>query len=94
MEASVERLYLEAVVHSLAKPDVLLLLHVLAEVPGLLGDLALSGTHAGLSCVHVAEDLDGILSAALVGVNPVLAWRTQKTNVRADPRTPNVIDSP
>lgn len=94
MEASVERLYLEAVVHSLAKPDVLLLLHVLAEVPGLLGDLALSGTHAGLSCVHVAEDLDGILSAALVGVNPVLAWRTQKTDVRADPRTPNVIDSP
>lgn len=56
----------------------LLLLDVLAEVPGLLGNLGLSRTHAGLSCIHVAEDLDGILSAALVRVNPVLAWRTQR----------------
>lgn len=71
-------LYLEAVGHSLAKPDMLLLLDVLAEVPGLLGNFGLSRTHAGLSCVHVAEDLDGILSAALVRVNPVLAWRTQR----------------
>lgn len=67
--------YLEAIRHSLSEPDVLLLLDVLADVPALLGNLALSGRYAGLSSVHVAVDLDGILSAALVRVNPVLAWR-------------------
>lgn len=54
----------------------LLLLDVLADVPVLLGNLALSWGYAGLSSVHVAVDLDGVLSAALVRVNPVLAWRT------------------
>lgn len=65
--------HLEAVGHGLSEPDVLLLLDVLADVPVLLGDLALGGSHAGLTGVHVAEDLDGVLSAALVGVDPVLA---------------------
>lgn len=51
----------------------LLLLDVLAVVPVLLGDLALSWGYAGLSGLHVAVDLDGILSAALVRVNPILA---------------------
>lgn len=72
-----ECVYLEAVGHSLSKPDVLLLLDVLADVPVLHGNLALSWGYAGLSSVHVAVDLDGILSAALVRVNPVLAWRTR-----------------
>lgn len=64
--------YLEAIVHSLSEPDVLLLLDVLADVPVLLGNLALSWGYTGLSSLHVAVDLDGILSAALVRVNPVL----------------------
>lgn len=52
----------------------LLLLDVLADVPVLLGNLALSWGYTGLSGLHVAVDLDGVLSAALVRVNPVLAW--------------------
>lgn len=75
----VKHVYLEAVGHSLSEPDVLLLLDVLADVPVLLGNLALSGSHAGLSSLHVAVDLDGVLSAALVRVNPVLAWRRKGT---------------
>lgn len=51
----------------------LLLLDVLACVPVLLGNLGLSWSYAGLSSLHVAVDLDSILSAALVRVNPVLA---------------------
>lgn len=65
--------YLEAIVHCLAEPDVLLLLDVLAQVPVLLGNLRLSRCYTCLSCVHVAVDLDGILSATLVRINPVLA---------------------
>lgn len=57
----------------------LLLLDVLAEVPVLLADLALSWGYAGLSGLHVAVDFDGILSAALVGVNPVLTWGTRSS---------------
>ncbi len=54
----------------------LLLLDVLADVPVLLGNLTLSWGYASLSGLHVAVDLDGVLSAALVRVNPVLTWRT------------------
>lgn len=57
----------------------LLLLDVLADVPVLLGNLTLSWSYAGLSGLHVAVNLDGILSAALVRVNPVLAWRMKGT---------------
>lgn len=67
------RSYLEAVAHYISEPDVLLLLDVLADVPVLLGNHALNWGHAGLSSLHVAVDLDGVLSAALVRVNPVLA---------------------
>lgn len=56
----------------------LLLLDVLAHVPVLLGDLTLSWGYAGLSGLHVTVDLDGILSAALVRVDPVLAWRSSE----------------
>lgn len=51
----------------------LLLLDVLACVPVLLGNGGLSWVDAGLASFHVAVDLDGILVAALVRVNPVFA---------------------
>lgn len=69
-----KRFYLEAIGHGLAEPDVLLLLDVLACVPVLLGNVGHSWVDASLASLHVAVDLDGILSAALVGVDPVLAW--------------------
>lgn len=50
-----------------------LLLNVLARVPVLLGNSRLSWVDASLASFHVAVDLDGILVAALVRVNPVLA---------------------
>lgn len=59
--------------HALAEPDVLLLLGVLADVPVLLGHAGLSGVHARLTSLHVAEDLDGVQVAALVGVDPVFS---------------------
>lgn len=36
---------------------------------------------AGLSGFHVAEDLDGINGAALIGINPVLTCSERETNV-------------
>lgn len=79
--SEVKCVYLEAAGHSLAEPDVLLLLDVLAGVPALVGNNALSGVDAGLSGLHVAVDLDGVLSAALVGVDPVLTWtRTRNSS--------------
>lgn len=66
-------MYLESVSHALAEPDMLLFLVVIADVPVLLGHRRLSGEHTGLTCLHVAEDLDGIQVAALVRVNPVLS---------------------
>lgn len=65
--------YLESSAHALAIPDVPLVLGVLADVPVLLGHAGLSGVHAGLPCLHVAEDLDGVQVAALVGINPVFS---------------------
>lgn len=49
-----------------------LLLDVLACVPALLGNVSLGWVDTGLTSLHVAVDLDGILVAALVRVNPVL----------------------
>lgn len=49
----------------------LLLFHVLAEVPVLHGDGRFAGVDAGLASLHVAVDLDGIQSRSLVGVDPV-----------------------
>ena len=51
-----------------------LVLGVLADVPVLLGHAGLSGVHTGLTSLHVAENLNGIQVAALVGVNPVFSW--------------------
>lgn len=50
-----------------------LLLDVLACVPVLLGNGELSWVDTGLASFHVAVNLDGILVAALVRVNPVLS---------------------
>ena len=52
----------------------MLLVLVLAGVPVLLRHSGLSWVDAGLTSLHVAVDLDGILSAALVRVDEVLAW--------------------
>lgn len=49
----------------------LLLFHVLAEIPVLHGDARLAWVDAGLAGLHVAVDLDGIQSRSLVGVDPV-----------------------
>lgn len=66
-------LELESIGHALSKPDMLLLLGVWADVPVLLRHRGLSGEHTGLTCLHVAVDLDGIQVAALVRVDPVLS---------------------
>lgn len=63
--------YLESTSHGLAEPDVLLLSDVFAEVPVPHGDAGLAGVDASLASFHVAVDLDGIQSRALVGINPV-----------------------
>lgn len=67
--------YLEALGHRLSEPDMLLLAGVLAEVPVLQRNAATAWVDAGLTSLHVAEDLDGIQRRALVGVHPVGAYR-------------------
>lgn len=48
-----------------------------ASEPVLLGNALRVGIDAGLTGGEVAEDLDGIIDAALVGVNPVESFRVQ-----------------
>lgn len=61
--------HLGATVDGLSEPDVLLGLG--ASEPVLLGDALGVGVDAGLAGGEVAEDLDGVVHAALVGVDPV-----------------------
>lgn len=61
--------HLSTTVDGLSEPDVLLVLG--ASEPVLAGDALRVGINAGLAGGEVAEDLDGITAAALVGVNPV-----------------------
>lgn len=68
--------HLRVSIDGLSEPDVLLVLG--ASVPVLLGDALRLGIDAGLAGGEVAEDLDGIVGAALVGVNPVESCRTDK----------------
>lgn len=49
-----------------------------ASVPVLLGNALRVGIDAGLAGGEVAEDFDGIIVAALVGVNPVESYRREK----------------
>lgn len=52
-----------------------MLLALGASEPVLAGDALRVGIDAGLTGGEVAEDLDGIIDAALVGVNPVETYR-------------------
>lgn len=72
---------MESAIHRLTEPDVLAVL-ALAGPPVLAWDAGRLGADAGFSCFHVAEDLDGIDGASLVGVNPVLSCgRRKKTGL-------------
>lgn len=75
-EASCMLSHLSATVDGLTEPDVLLVLG--ASVPVLAGDALRVGVDAGLTGGEVAEDLDGIVGAALVGVNPVESFRKSR----------------
>ena len=66
------RTHLSTAVDGLAEPDVLLVLG--ASVPVLAGNALRVCVDAGFSCVKVAEDLDGIHDASLVGVDPVVSY--------------------
>lgn len=52
----------------------------LAGPPVLARDAVRLGLDAGLSRLHVAEDLDCINGAALIGINPVLSCRKKTPN--------------
>lgn len=65
--------YLSTTIDGLAKPNVFLLLGAL--VPILAWDALGVGVDAGVAGGEVAVGLDGIHGAALVGVDPVEAWR-------------------
>lgn len=69
--------YVEASIHCLSEPD-MFAVFALAGPPVLARDTGRVGFYAGLSCLHVAEDLDGIGDAADVGVHPVVTWRDGK----------------
>lgn len=68
--------HLSTTIDGLAEPDVLRAL--CASEPVLLGNALRVGRDAGLAGGEVAEDLDGIIDAALVGVNPVESYRARK----------------
>lgn len=61
---------MESSVHRLSEPD-MFSVFTLAGPPVLAWDLSRSRIHTGLPGLHVAEDLDCIYSAALIGINPV-----------------------
>lgn len=68
--------HLGAAVDGLTEPD---MLHALcAPEPVLLGDALRLGIDASLTGGKVAEDLDGVVVAALVGVNPVESCKRKK----------------
>lgn len=68
--------HLGATVDGLSEPDVLLG-HGASE-PVLLGDALRVGIDAGLAGGEVAEDLDGVVHAALVGVDPVESYQEKQ----------------
>lgn len=69
--------YVESSIHCLSKPDVFAVL-ALARPPVFARDTGGLGADAGLSSLHVAEDLDCVDGAALVGINPVFSCRKKK----------------
>lgn len=68
--------HLSTTVDGLSEPDVLLALG--ASVPVLVGNALGVGMDAGLAGGEVAEHLDGIIDASLVGVNIVESYRAGK----------------
>lgn len=76
--------YLEAIRHGLSEPDMLLLTDVLADVPVLQRNAGTSWADAGLTRLHVAEDLDGIQRRSLVGIHPVGTFSKQKSVVMSE----------
>ena len=74
---------MESSIHGLSEPDVFAVL-ALAGPPVLLWYLGDAWVDAGLSSLHVAEDLDGVGCAANVGINPVVAWRETKSGLMRD----------
>lgn len=69
--------HMEATTHVLAKPYVLLTL-ALGAPPVLAWDTACSGLHTCFSSLHVAEDFDGICSAAKVRIHPIVTCGQKK----------------
>lgn len=70
--------HLGTTIDGLSKPDVFLVLG--ASEPVLAGDALRVGVDAGLTGGEVAEDLDGVIYAALVGVDPVESCTSRNTN--------------
>ena len=70
---------MESSIHGLSEPDVFAVL-ALAGPPVLAWDAVGLGLDAGLSGLHVAEHLDGVDGASLIGIDPVLAYRKEKTS--------------
>lgn len=73
--------HMKSSVHRLSKPDVFAVF-ALAGPPVLARDFGRFGGDAGLSCLHVAEDLDCVYSAALIGINPVLSYKQSENKNR------------
>lgn len=73
---------MEATVHGLSKPDVLLLL-ALAAPPVLPRHSRWVGVDASLAGLHVAENFHGVQGAALVGINPVVSCRKKAASHEA-----------
>ena len=68
--------HLSATIDGLSEPDVLLGLG--GSVPVLLGNACGVCEDASLAGVEVAEDLDGIRVASLVGVDVVVSYREDR----------------
>lgn len=87
-----EKAHLGATVDGLSEPDVLLGLG--ASEPVLLGDALGVGIDAGLTGGEVAEDLDGVVHAALVGVDPVESYQETQEKGASQCRTADVSHTP
>lgn len=71
---------MESSIHGLSEPDMLAVL-ALAGPPVLLWYAGDAWVDAGLSSLHVTEDLDGISCATNVGINPVVTWKDERSGL-------------
>lgn len=65
---------MEPSIHCLSEPD-MFAVFALAGPPVLAWDLSRPRIHTGLPGLHIAEDLDCINGAALIGINPILTYK-------------------